>query len=1143
MKKLQFTEFIKAFDFKDLFNQLGWDNFDNQTPVAVGDDAFMLQGISQKKGFVILLCPPLHDGKIPARNIRLQIEGKVSKDYFEHLIIYSDKNKKQQIWQLAVKEENKPKQVREVPWYSHQDVEVLFQRMKNLLFTLDEEEKITIVDVKQRISENFAKNTEQVTKKFYDSFKKQHISFLDFINGIDDHIKDKDNLSKQWYASLMLNRLMFCYFIQKKGFLDQKTDYLQVKLKECSALKGKNNFYSFYRSFLLELFHDGLGKPERKRKQSLPVDLGKIPYLNGGLFDVHELEHQFSQINIDDEAFKKIFDFFDEWNWHLDNSIEATGRDINPDVIGYIFEKYINDRAAMGAYYTKEDITEYIGKNTIIPFLFDETARNYKEPFKPGADIWSFVKNSGDAYIYDSVKFGILDDVNLYSDLPKEVRDGFNPVLAKKEVEANTKPHLWEIRKSWNQPAPHDIALPTEIYRELIDRRKRYTDIKGRISNGEIKSINDFITYNINIRQFAQDFIENTNDALFIEHFYKALNKVTILDPTCGSGAFLFAALNILEPLYEACIDRMEEIAIEQPGKHKYFETVLADVKSDKHPHLKYFIFKSIIVHNLYGVDIMKEAVEIAKLRLFLKLVATVDVNPRKDNFGLEPLPDVDFNIRSGNTLIGFATENELIKALQVDHKGQYRTDYEGSLSEFKEECLLVSKAYNRFQDCQLISDQGSDNFKKAKIDLNARLRELNYKLNIHLSSNYGVIDTNQQIEIEVENDKGKKVKKKVNHFELWLKNHQPFHWFAEFYRIISDKKGFDVIIGNPPYLEMRQINYEVHGYITRNSNAVHSMCIERSLRLINPNGNISMIVPLALVCTQRMQVVQALLETKNKATYYSNFAWRPGKLFDQVNRALTIFCSVKSNEKLVYVTKYQKWNAEHREYLMPTLSYTEYSGIRNSFWAPKLSSQIEINILNKLFQKKSTLPEFISKTVNRIYYRTTGGLYWKVFTNFAPKFFHNGKAGNSSRETWFSVYGKGNDVQFAGMLSSNSFWWWYTVTSNLRDLNPSDINGFRFSNELITSNKLLNVSKRYLKDLEGNSKMLQREQKGKGLTETQSFKISKSKDIIDEIDTILATDFKFTEEELDFIINYDIKYRMGKALLGIEDTDEDDDD
>jgi len=502
MKKNRFSEYIKSFDFKTLFNELGWDNFDNQLPIAVNEDAFMLKGIVEKKGFVILHCTPFTNGKIPLSNIRKQIEAKVAKHYFEHLIIYTNQIKSQQIWQIAIKEENKPKQVREISWYSHQDSEILFQRLKNLLFTLDEEEQITIVDVKQRISENFAKNTDKVTKKFYTEFKKQHTVFLDFIQGIDDHIGDKENTNKQWYASLMLNRLMFCYFIQKKGFLNQDFNYLQNKLKESSEKTGKDNFYSFYRSFLLELFHDGLGKP---------IDLGKIPYLNGGLFDVHELEKQFAEINISDDAFSKLFSFFDQWNWHLDNSIKATGRDINPDVIGYIFEKYINDRASMGAYYTKEDITDYIGKNTIIPFLFDETERHYKKGFHTDSELWSSLKQSGDTYIYDAVKKGVPQNGALFADLPPEIQTGFKPELEKEIVQESTSPHLWEIRKVWNKKAPEEIALPTEIYRELIERRKRYAEIKSKIENGEINHINDFITYNLNIRQFTQDLIENAN--------------------------------------------------------------------------------------------------------------------------------------------------------------------------------------------------------------------------------------------------------------------------------------------------------------------------------------------------------------------------------------------------------------------------------------------------------------------------------------------------------------------------------------------------------------------------------------------------------------------------------------------------------
>ena len=61
----------------------------------------------------------------------------------------------------------------------------------------------------------------------------------------------------------------------------------------------------------------------------------------------------------------------------------------------------------------------------------------------------------------------------------------------------------------WNTPADPDYALPTEIWREVVARRQRYETVRAKLANGEIKNINELITYNLNIRQFAQDVIEN----------------------------------------------------------------------------------------------------------------------------------------------------------------------------------------------------------------------------------------------------------------------------------------------------------------------------------------------------------------------------------------------------------------------------------------------------------------------------------------------------------------------------------------------------------------------------------------------------------------------------------------------------------
>lgn len=1091
--KTNFSNYITQFNFRELFNEMGLNNDRTQQPIVVDDITFMLQAVAEKSGFKILICSPTENGIIPDYITRKKIETKVTKLFQEHLIIFYDANNQEQIWQLAVRQSGKPTKITETRYHISQSPELLYQRASGIFFEMDEEEKITIVDVKGRMAENFHANAEKVTKQFYDKFKKEHTSFLAFIKGINEKV------NKEWYASLMLNRLMFCYFIQKKGFLDNNKNYLREKLKACQVKKGKNKFYSFYRDFLLVLFHQGLN--EARQSEEVKTEIGRIPYLNGGLFDEHELEKMYASIDIEDSAFERIFDFFDQYEWHLDTRILASGKDINPDVIGYIFEKYINDRAQMGAYYTKEDITEYISKNCIIPYLFDETNRQYPKAFSADGEIWDRAKQSGNEYLYDALKFGIKPD-KVFDDLPDDIAKGLDP----------DQTDLVEIRKSWNRVAPPDIALPTEIYREVIDRRKRYVELREKIDKGEMTHINDFITYNLNIRQFAQDIIENTSDPDFLRHFYKAINSVTIIDPTCGSGAFLFAAMNILEPLYEACIRRMRAFVEDEDrmnvvekksfsNKYKYFSKVLEEIQSKHHPNLQYFIYKSIILRNLYGVDIMNEAVEIAKLRLFLKLVATVDVDYRKPNLGLEPLPDIDFNIRAGNTLVGFATEKELEKSLIEDMMGAMVKN------ELEEKCDIVARTYARYKEIQLGSGDDYHEFKVAKDDLTQRLKELNHELNLLLHKQSSGLK-----------------------YDAWLQSHQPFHWFAEFYEIIHDKGGFDCVIGNPPYLEFKQISYKLNQFKSSESSAVHAVCIERAIQIKNINGSIGMIVPLSIVSTQRMQIVQEMIES-NASTYYANFSWRPAKLFDTVNRALTIFISLSCGNIRTYTNTYFKWTSETRTDILERLQFINIETNRTEFWIPKIENKIEKHILRKIKSKKKLVVHFTGKTVNKIYYRSDGGLYWKVFTDFAPAFVVNEIKGSSTRETNISLLNKAHIHPLIATLSSNTFWWWYSITSNCRHLNPYDVNSFPIEELILKDKRVYSLGKLYVDDLIKNSSMLKRIQKQTGEIQTQSFKISLSKPIIDEIDMLLAEHYGFTAEELDFIINYDIKYRMGKEL------------
>ena len=433
-------------------------------------------------------------------------------------------------------------------------------------------------------------------------------------------------------------------------------------------------------------------------------------------------------------------------------------------MLGYIFEQYINNKQ-MGAYYTKEDITEYISKNTILPFLFDRAAKEVAIAFKPteAASVWRHLQHNPDRYIYEAVRKGVIDDAGKVIELPAEIAAGVDDVAKRAQS------------GSWNKSAADGYALPTETWREHVARRKRCLELRAKLTSGEIHSVNDLITWNLDIRQFAQDVILQTDDAALVRAFYRAIagrvpeksnehfeHGVTVLDPTCGSGAFLFAALNVLQPLYEACLDRMEAFVAEadQSGKaksHEDFRRVLAQIK--EHPNRDYFILKTIIIGNLYGVDIMEEAVEICKLRLFLKLAAQVERDEAKPNYGLEPLPDIDFNIRAGNTLVGFTDRAAVDAAFAGEGQGKF--DFDDHAAIFNEEAEAAERAFEAFR-LQQTKLHGAIT-PKDKAALRAKLKKLSDKLDEFLAHEYGV-ETRKPLLLEA-----------------WRKSHQPFHWYTDF--------------------------------------------------------------------------------------------------------------------------------------------------------------------------------------------------------------------------------------------------------------------------------------------------------------------------------------------------------------------------
>jgi hypothetical protein len=1077
---------LKSFDFKTLFREhLGWDNYQAALEIPVDGRTIPLSAIAQKRGFVAFVC----DGPIPDRAIRLKIDHQTTKSVREHFVIYADRGAGQQVWQWVRREQGKPLASRDHRFNIRQSGDPLIQRLDQIAVSLEEEEQITVVDVAGRARAAF--DVDRITKRFYDRFKAEHAAFLNFIKGI------KADADLQWYTSLMLNRLMFIYFIQKKGFLDGDTDYLRNRLKMVEQARGQDKFQSFYRYFLLRLFHDGLGKsPEERRFDPIMEKLlGKVPFLNGGFFEVHDLEKRYPEIDIPDKGFEKLFDFFDQYSWHLDERPLRADNEINPDVVGYIFEKYINQKQ-MGAYYTKEDITEYISKNTVIPFIFDAAQKKCAIAFNPDSALWRLLRDNPDRYIYPAVRHGVVDKEGNVIPLPNDIAAGI------KEVGK---------RDGWNRPATAPYALPTETWREHVARRQRCLDIREKLGKGEVRQINDLITLNLDIWQFARDAIVNAEGPELLRAFWHAIEKLTVLDPTCGSGAFLFAALRILETLYSDCLERMERFIEDIAGKPHHpeqysdFKKVLA--QTAKHPNERYFILKSIMINNLFGVDIMEEAIEICKLRLFLKLVAQVEAAEQ-----IEPLPDIDFNIRTGNTLVGYATEAQAREAFTHDEKqGKLMFgDREDAFSQFEESVKIVEAAFRQFRALQ--TTHGGKVTREDKQELRTRLANLDAELDCYLASEYG-IDIKKQKE-----------------FDAWKTSHQPFHWFVEFYGIMSTG-GFDVVIGNPPYLEVAKLRglYRVHGFYTDPCANLYALVLERSTALIHGTAHVGVIVPIGSTSLDETETLRTCLLREFNSIHTAHFAIRPAKLFTGVEQRLTIYTARNSynGSQIIQSTKYNQWFVSERDHIFSSLQFTPASQPHAGSKILKTGNLFASSILRKVNDERSfPLSCILSTRGNHILYfhRTPG--YWVRIMDFLPYF--SSPAGDRSIHHIRELHCESKlQAGIAGaVVSSSLYFFWLFASGNCRNLTMEDVKLFPLGNiEPNVAESLASGFSSLMEDFKRNSFVSTR-----GASEFQQFSWEKAKPIIDEIDKVLAQHYGFTDEELDFIINYDIKYRMGNT-------------
>ena len=339
------------------------------------------------------------------------------------------------------------------------------------------------------------------------------------------------------------------------------------------------------------------------------------------------------------------------------------------------------------------------------------------------------------------------------------------------------------------------------------------------------------------------------------------------------------------------------------------------------------------------------------------------------------------------------------------------------------------------------------------------------------------------------------------------------------------------VIVGNPPYVEYSRVKreYSLKGYETETCGNLYAFVLETCFGILSPYGRVGMIVPLSLVSTKRMNTLQNLTMKTHRDLWLSLYDVYPCKLFEGSKQRLSILISSREQKiSQIFSTRYNRWKPEERDHLIQKLEYGSCWYDRNLSVIPKLPCKSSVSILQKLNNKKSaTYRKFASRAsfyVHRIPYN-----YVKAF-DFEP-YFWNEIDGRKKSEDYKPYYLKDNkykEVVLAILNSNVFFWWWYTLFEGYH-CGRHEVQSFPVGLDDMPDSWIKMIKKlasSLMRDVFDKKTRKTCQYKNTGKVVYDEFYPRLSKSIINEIDRFLAEHYEFTDDELDFIINYDIKYR-----------------
>jgi hypothetical protein len=264
-----------------------------------------------------------------------------------------------------------------------------------------------------------------------------------------------------------------------------------------------------------------------------------------------------------------------------------TGADIDGDALAAFFERSLV-RKPVGAYYTQADVAGYIAGATLVPALLDRAAALQPLIFGPQASAWRGLACYPEHVIHADMRHGA--DVPL----PLRIAAGIADVTR---------------REHWDTLAPRSHALANETWREVLARHDRYHALRAMLAAGHLTTPAALVTHNLDMPQVLATLVQNCDEPDGVLALWHALGELRVLDPTCGAGAFLLAAMRALEPIYHVCLARLA----------LYPSTAARVAEFDRPPGRAGRVRAAIVARNLYAVDLMPEALEVCRMRLALE--------------------------------------------------------------------------------------------------------------------------------------------------------------------------------------------------------------------------------------------------------------------------------------------------------------------------------------------------------------------------------------------------------------------------------------------------------------------------------------------------------------------------------------------